>query len=78
MKASLDASGGAGDILDSLDAGEIVPNSSGIAGAHDLTKEDWATLRTVGLGGFLTTYDTAGVRELAAKAAGPTAGLGSE
>jgi len=75
LKASLDASGGAGDILDSLDAGEVVPNSGGISGAQDLTKEEWATLRTVGLGGYLTTYDTVAVRKVAAKAAGPTAGL---
>jgi hypothetical protein len=75
LKASLDAAGGAGDILDSLDAGEIVPNSGGIAGAHDLTKEEWATLRSAGLNTFLTSYDTTNVRALAAKAAGPTAGL---
>ena len=75
LKASLDAGGGAGDILDSLNAGEVVPNSSGIAGAQDLTKEEWSTLRTVGLNAYLTTYDTVPVREVAAKAAGPTAGL---
>jgi len=75
LKASLDASGGAGDILDSLDAGEIVPNSGGIAGAQSLTKEEWATLRTAALNSFLTNYDTITVRALAAKAAGPTAGV---
>ncbi len=75
LQASLDASGGAGDILDGLDAGQIVPNTGGLAGAHDLTKEQWMTLRTTGLNGFLTTYDTTVVRELAAKAAGPTTGL---
>ena len=75
LKASLDASGGAGDILDSLDAGEVVPNSSGIAGAQPLTKEEWLTLRNTGLADYLTTYDTVAVRELLAKAAGPTAGL---
>lgn len=75
LKASLDASNGAGEILDSLNAGEVVPNSSGIAGAHDMTKEEWATLRSAGLNTFLTSYDTLSVRELAAKAAGPTAGL---
>ena len=74
LKSSLDASGGAGDILDSLDAAEIVPNSSGIAGAQNLTKEEWATLRAAGLNTFLTSYDTLTVRALAAKAAGPTAG----
>ena len=75
LKASLDAAGGAGDILDSLDVGETVPNSSGIAGAHDMTKAEWATLRSAGLNAFLTSYDTTAVRALAAKAAGPTAGL---
>jgi len=75
LKASLDAGGGAGDILDSLNAGEVVPNSGGLAGAHDITKEEWATLRNAGLNAFLTSYDTAAVRALAAKAAGPTAGL---
>ncbi len=75
LKASMDASNGAGDILDSLDANEIVPNSSGIAGAQDLTKEEWAILRTAGLNVFLSSYDNQAVRELAAKAAGPTAGL---
>jgi len=74
LKASLDASGGAGDILDSLDAGEIVPNSSGIAGAQDLTKEEWEILRTA-LNDFLILYDKIAVRELLAKASGPLAGL---
>lgn len=75
LDAFFKASGSAGDILDSLDAGEIVPNSSGIAGAQDLTKEEWLTLRTTGLDDYLTIYDTVAVRELLAKAAGPTAGL---
>ncbi len=75
LKASLDASGGAGDLLDSLDAGEIIPNSSGIAGAHDLTKEEWAVLRSAGINDYLTAYDTVAVRQVAAKAAGPLAGL---
>ena len=75
LKASLDAGGGAGAILDGLNAGQVVPNSGGIAGAQDLTKEEWLTLRTAGLNAFLTNYDTLTVRELAAKAAGPTAGL---
>jgi hypothetical protein len=74
LKASLDAGGGAGAILDSLDPGEIVPNTGGISGAQNLTKEEWATLRTA-FNTFLTTYDTLSVREHAAKAAGPLAGL---
>ena len=75
LKASADASGGAGEILATLDAGEIVPNSGGIAGAQDLTKEVIAALRTAGLDDFVTKYDTATIREYIAKAAGPTAGL---
>ncbi len=75
LDASMNAAGGAGSILDSLDAGEIVPNSGNIAGALDLTKEQWLTLRAIGLGGFLSTYDTVAVRQVAATAAGPLAGL---
>ena len=74
LKASLDAGGGAGDILDGLDALEVVPNSGGIAGAQDLTKGEWETLRSA-MNLFLTNYDTVATRALAAKAAGPTAGL---
>jgi hypothetical protein len=74
LDAALSASGGAGEILDGLNVGEVVPNSSGIAGAQDLTKEEWATLRSA-FASFLTTYDTLVVRQHAAKAAGPTAGL---
>jgi len=75
LQASLNATDGAGDILASLDAGQIVPNSSGLQGAHDLSKEEWATLTTAGLDDFLVAYDTLAVRQLAAKVAGPTAGL---
>ncbi len=75
LGAALDASNGPGDILDSLGAGEVIPNSGGIAGAQDLTKAEWDTLRNAGLGNFQTTYDTIAVRQVFAKAAGPTAGL---
>ncbi len=75
LDASMQAPGGAGSLLDSLDAGEIIPNSSGIQGGLDLTKEQWLVLRSIGLGGFLNTYDTTAVRQVAATAAGPTAGL---
>ena len=74
LKASLDSSGGAGSIFDGLDALEIVPNPGGIAGAQNLTKEEWATLRKA-LNIFLTTYDTIATRQLAAKASGPLAGV---
>lgn len=75
LKASLDASGGAGSILDSLDASEIIPNSGNIAGAHALTRAEWGVLRNAGLNNYLTSYDTETVRQIAAKAAGPLAGL---
>ena len=75
LDASLEASNGPGAILDSLDVGEIVPNSSGIAGAQNLTKEEWAVMRQAGLQDFLLAYDTDAVRRVLAKAAGPTAGL---
>ena len=74
LKAALDAGGGAGDLLDGLNAGQVVPNSGGIAGAQDLTKEEWETLR-VAFNTFLTTYDNVATRALAAKAAGPLAGV---
>ena len=74
LDAARSASGGAQDILDSLDALEVVPTDSGIAGVQNLTKEEWATLIN-GFNNFLATYDTLAVRQNAAKAAGPTAGL---
>ena len=75
LKASLDAAGGAGGILNALDDKEVVPNSSGIAGAQGLTKEDWALLTSAGLDDYLMKYDNDAIREVAAKASGPAAGL---
>jgi hypothetical protein len=75
LDAALNATNGPAAILDSLDPGEVVPNSGAIAGAQNLTKEEWATMRTAGLQDFLTAYDTNAVRRVIAKAAGPTAGL---
>ena len=74
LDAARTASGGVQSIIDSLDVGEIVPNSSGIAGAQELTKAEWNTL-IGGLSSFLSTYDTLATRRNIAKAAGPTAGL---
>jgi hypothetical protein len=34
-------------IIDGLDAAEVVPNSTGLGGAKDLTKEDLQALRTL-------------------------------
>ena len=75
LDAALEASNGPGALLDSLDLTEVVPNSSGIAGAQNLTKAEWDTMRNAGLQDFLTAYDTDAVRRVLAKAAGPTAGL---
>jgi hypothetical protein len=74
LQAALDASNGPRDIITGLDAGEEIPNTSGLAGAHDMTKAEWSSLVAL-LDGFLTTYDTAANRQLYAKASGPTAGL---
>jgi len=70
LDAAYDASDGPGTILATLDAGEVIPNSSGIAGAQDLDTAELATL-VAGFNAFLTTYDTLAVRQNAAKAAGP-------
>ncbi len=75
LKASMDVPGGAGDILDGLSNGQVVPNSGGIAGAQDMSKEDWATMRANFLNTFLTNHDTTATRILTAKASGPVAGL---
>lgn len=75
LDAAWAASNGGDSIVGSLDAAEVVPNSSGIAGAQNLTKEEWQQLRSAGLTDFLTTYDTDAVRRVIAKAAGPTAGV---
>jgi len=74
LKAALDASNGAGDILDGLNAGQVVPNTGGIAGVQNLTKEEMAT-GIAAMNTFLTNYDTVVVRAFAAKAAGPQAGV---
>jgi hypothetical protein len=74
LQASKDATGGAADIIATLDAGEDIPNTGGLAGAQDLDKADINALIT-GLDGFITTYDTAATRQRMAQAAGPTAGL---
>jgi hypothetical protein len=75
LKASADTSGGAGDIISSLNEGECIPNTGGIAGSQKLTKEVMTELRMIGLDDFVTKYDTPDIREYIAKAAGPTAGL---
>lgn len=75
LDAAWAASNGGDAIVASLNAGEVVPNSSGIAGAQNLTKEEWITMRSAGLTDFIVKYDTDAVRRVIAKASGPTAGL---
>lgn len=75
LQASYNASGGAQSIINTLDTGESIPNTSGIDGALSLINDtDWAALIT-GLNAFVSTYDTAATRQRIAQAAGPTAGL---
>ncbi len=74
LEAHYEASGGPGEILATLDPGEIVPNTSGLAGAQNLTIEEVNALVNA-FNTFLNSYDTDMVRRNAAKAAGPTAGL---
>ena len=74
LQAAADASNGPRDIVTSLDAAEEIPNSSGIAGAHDLTRAEMAAIFTI-LDNYITAHDTDAVRRNFAKASGPTAGL---
>lgn len=74
LQAAADASGGPRSIVQGLDAGQEIPNTSGLAGAHNLTKAEWASLLQI-VDDFLTANDTVAVRQLLTKAAGPTAGL---
>jgi len=75
LDASYNAGGGSGSILATLDPGEDVPNTGGIAGAQVLDFDTDFTTLVNGQSSFLTTYDTVGIRQAIAKAAGPTAGL---
>jgi predicted RNase H-like nuclease len=59
----------------SLDNGEVVPNTSGLAGADDLTKEEVIALFNF-LSGIRTTNDTAENRDDMSKAAGINAMMG--
>ena len=72
--AAADATGGPRDIVTSLDPGEVVPNSSGLAGAHDLTKQELAEVVAL-LDEVIANNDNDPDRQLMAQAAGPTAGL---
>ena len=57
-------------ILDLLQAGDVIDDGSGLAGAGPLTKGEVVSL-TATLQGLLAAYNSAGQRQLWAKAAGP-------
>ncbi|RLB62488.1 MAG: hypothetical protein DRH08_12375 [Deltaproteobacteria bacterium] len=75
LDAAYDAGGGAGSIVATLDNGEDIPNTSGIAGAQPLEQNTDFAVLIAGLNAFLATYDTVATRQRMAQAAGPTAGL---
>src|SRR5512138_759348 len=57
-------------ILDLLATSDVIADDSGLAGAASLTKAEVVSL-TATYQGVLTNYNTAGQRQLWAKAAGP-------
>lgn len=74
LRAAADASGGPREIVTSLDVGQEVPNTSGLAGAHNLSKAEWASLLGV-IDDVLLNYDTAAIRQILSKSSGVNAGL---
>jgi hypothetical protein len=59
-------------IVSSLDPGEVIPNTSGLAGAASVTKEEIVNLFDTSLTNLLATYNTATARQLYVKLAGPS------
>lgn len=57
-------------ILDQLQIDDMITDSTGLAGAMTLTKGEVISL-TAHMQGILTNYNTAGHRQMWAKAAGP-------
>jgi len=74
VKAIADDTNATG-LVTGLDAGEVIPNTSGLAGADDLTRAEVVALYTL-LNGIRTTNDTAQNRAAIGKAAGINATLG--
>ena len=74
LVAAADATGGPRSIVSSLTAGEVIPNSSGISGAHDLTKQELAGLVAF-LDEVIANSDNDADQQLMTQASGPTAGL---
>lgn len=57
-------------VLALLDDGDVITDGTGLAGASSLTKGEVVSL-TAHMQGILTNYNTAGHRQMWAKAAGP-------
>lgn len=62
-------------LVTSVDAGDTIPNSSGLAGADDLTRTELVAIYNI-LNNARTSIDTASFRAQASKAAGINALLG--
>ena len=74
IQIAVDAPGGLREIVTGLDNTEMVPNESGLAGAHSLTRAEMnAAVSLLDL--YVTTIDTPAHRTLAAQARGVLAGL---
>lgn len=74
IKAIADDTNAVG-LVSSIDANEVIPNTSGLAGADDMTRTEVAALYTL-LTGIRTTNDTSQNRAAASKASGINALLG--
>ena len=59
------------EIVSTLDAGEVIPNKSGLSGAASTTKEELTQLLGVSLPNFTSTYNSTTSRELYVKLAAP-------
>ena len=73
--AAIAADTNATGLVMSVDAGDTIPNTSGLAGADDMTRAELVTLYTF-LNGIRTTGDTPANRAQMSKAAGINALLG--
>ena len=67
--ANDDYNGQTSAIIASLDASEVIPNTSGLSGAASLTKEELVSI-VAHMQGFLSNYNTPPHRQLWTKAAG--------
>lgn len=57
-------------LIATLDPGEVLPDTGGLAGAADITHEELTSIVT-SIGSFLLTYNTPAARQLYVKLAGP-------